>query len=211
MTRLIFVRHGESMGNFTKTFIGHTDIDLTERGYMQAEKTAEYLDAYKIDKIYSSDLKRAYHTAEAVAKRRGLDIVTTPSLREINGGVWEGVLFDDLEKSYPAYKLWLSSIGKAVCDGGESIVELQNRVNSAVLEIVAENPGKTVLIATHATPISTMRFLWAGENLAESKKIQWVSNASVTIVDYTDGKPSLEVYGYDNHLTDMKTALPDNV
>ena len=75
-TLLIFVRHGESEGNKAERFNGHSDFKLTEKGRQQAQKTAEYLDKYKIDKVYSSDLKRAlqdrfgvsYSTADRIAR-----------------------------------------------------------------------------------------------------------------------------------------------
>ena len=63
MTTLILVRHGQSESNLKHIFCGQTDVKLTEKGHAQAKKTAEYIiKNYKIDKIYSSDLQRAYDT-----------------------------------------------------------------------------------------------------------------------------------------------------
>ena len=58
-TKIIIVRHGQSIGNATKTVLGHTDLDLSDLGYKQAEVTANELKNEKIDLIVSSDLKRA--------------------------------------------------------------------------------------------------------------------------------------------------------
>ena len=69
-TKLIVVRHGYSVTNVTNTFAGNLDVELNEIGIMQAEKAGEYLKKYKIDKIYSSDLVRAYKTALPIAEKQ---------------------------------------------------------------------------------------------------------------------------------------------
>ena len=99
-TEIYLIRHGESQANEKNVFIGHGDLDLTEKGKKQAELTAEYLKACHFDVIYSSDLLRAYHTAEATAKKLGLPIVKDERLREIDAGEWDFKTFDDLEKEY---------------------------------------------------------------------------------------------------------------
>ena len=74
-TKIYLVRHGQSEGNLHDQFIGHTDIALTELGRRQAEMAAVYLESIHLDAIYSSDLQRAYDTACATAKRKGLPVV----------------------------------------------------------------------------------------------------------------------------------------
>ena len=71
--RIIFVRHGQSEGNLVRSFLGHTDLPLTELGHKQAEATAEYLKDTDIDIIYASDLKRAWQTAEHIAEKKELE------------------------------------------------------------------------------------------------------------------------------------------
>ena len=91
---MILVRHGESDANIKKIFAGHLDIDLTNRGYEQAELAAQYIrENYVVDKIYSSDLKRAYNTAKVIAKRFDLPIEALTELREIDAGDWQGKRF----------------------------------------------------------------------------------------------------------------------
>ena len=211
MTTLIFVRHGQSEANVNNIYAGFLDAELTELGKEQAERTAEYIvKNYKIDKIYSSDLKRAYSTAMAVANKIGLEIITDKRLREINGGNWEGKLFDSL-RGTKEYELWLSDIGNSACVGGESVKQLQERIVCEIEKIISENNGKTVLIATHATPIRVMQCAFSGAALDEMKNIPWVSNASVTVVCAEDGRYDFKLISYDKHLGDMKTVLPSNV
>lgn len=212
MTTLILVRHGQSMANLEKIYAGHTDYDLSPTGHAQTEKTAEYiLENYKVDKIYSSDLKRAYNTAKKVADKIGMEIITDKNLREIYAGNWEDVPFDELVQKYSDdYSVWLDDIGNSVCTGGESVKQLAERILKKLTEIATENDGKTVLVTFHATPIRTMQCLWSGKTLDEMKDVPWVSNASVTVVEYKDSNFELKLIGEDSHLSGMQTELPSN-
>lgn len=69
MTKLIFVRHGESDGNHLLRFIGQGDLPLTEKGRKQADLAAEYLKDEAIDAFFASDLSRAFETACRIAHR----------------------------------------------------------------------------------------------------------------------------------------------
>ena len=74
-TRLILIRHGESLGNSKRIILGHTDWDLSELGYRQAALAADALADRKVDAVYSSDLIRAYNTVLPMARSRGLSVI----------------------------------------------------------------------------------------------------------------------------------------
>ena len=59
VTRLYFVRHGQSAGNAEGRFGGHSPTPLSSLGKKQAEHAAQALAKEKITAIYSSDLLRA--------------------------------------------------------------------------------------------------------------------------------------------------------
>lgn len=211
MTKFIFVRHGQSEGNAVQKFLGHTDMGLTQLGHEQARKTAEYLKDMGIDVIYTSDLIRAYDTAMCIGKVTGLIPVKSSALREIYAGKWEGMNFQEIADTYPEYETWLSDIGNAVCTDGESVRELQKRINNEIVKIARLNDGKTVCIATHGTPLRVMSCIWQNLDISEAKNIPWVSNASVTTVTYDSGVWKAESIGYDEHLTGLISKLPANV
>lgn len=211
-TRLYFIRHGESQANARDVFLGHTDLDLTEKGFEQAEQTANYLQTLNADVIYASDLLRAYHTAQATAKRLGLTVTKDERLREIYCGEWENLPFSVLQERYKeSYGIWCHNIGLSQTDGGESVAQLQNRIVSVVKEIAEQNLGKTVLIFTHATPVRCIAGYCKKLSLDTLKDVPWASNASVTEVVYQDGEFSLVEYSKDDFLGELKTELPDNV
>lgn len=213
MTKLLIIRHGQSEANLQGVFVGHTNAPLSELGMRQAESTADYIIThFPVDAVYASDLERAFDTGKAVADRLGLPVTPEPGMREIFAGDWETVKFDTLTEQYGApYQVWLRDIGLAQCPNGESTADLQSRIVRTLRKIAEANDGKTVVVATHATPIRTFMHHCSGLPLSEMKNIPWVSNASLTTAHYENGVFTLVTPGYDAHLGDMRTALPKNV
>ncbi|MBQ3257614.1 MAG: histidine phosphatase family protein [Oscillospiraceae bacterium] len=213
MTKLLIIRHGQSEANLQGVFVGHTNSPLSDLGRRQAEATADYIvSTYRVDAVYASDLERAFYTGKAVADRLGLPVTPVRGMREIFAGDWETVKFDTLSTEYgEPYQLWLRDIGLAHPTNGESTARLQQRIGDTLRTIAEENEGKTVVVATHATPIRTFMHLCTKLPLSEMKNIPWVSNASVTTAVYENGSFTIVEAGHDAHLGDMRTALPKNV
>ncbi len=213
MTTLLLIRHGESLANVDGRFAGHLDAPLSETGHKQAAITAAYIRSrYTIDAVYASDLSRAFNTGKAVADSFGLPTTPDTDLREIFAGDWEGAIYDDLPKQFPAsFHTWLTDIGNAVCDGGEAVAHLQERVLTALRRIAAEHDDGTVVVATHATPIRAVQCHCEGRSLDDMKSVPWVSNASVTVVECEQGALRLLEVGYDAHLGGQRTAFPKKI
>jgi probable phosphoglycerate mutase len=212
MTRLIFVRHGESAANIERIFAGWTNAPLTQKGHEQAKVTAQYLKRYKIDVAYASDLHRAFDTARHIADAQGIGVKPEEGLREIYAGEWENRFFDAIaEQDAERWHVWREDIGHAQPTGGETVADLQARIRATVDRIRRENEGKTVLIGTHATPVRVMECIWKNLPLSEMKTVQWVPNASVTVVEYEGDTPTLVCRGYADFMGDLLTGLPRNV
>ncbi|MBQ7935479.1 MAG: histidine phosphatase family protein, partial [Clostridia bacterium] len=113
MTTLLLIRHGQSEANIKNLFAGHTDAELSPLGKQQAQVTARYIkDNYQVDRVYASDLQRAYETGKATADRYGLEVIAVEGMREIFGGDWENLSYELLEKEYAeAYDIWLHDVG----------------------------------------------------------------------------------------------------
>lgn len=214
MTRIIFIRHGESMGNELHRFYGRYDGELTERGREQARITAEYLKDTHIDVAYASSLCRAFETGEIIAAPHGLKVIPEPSLREINAGEWENLEFTSiLEKYGEDFGIWMNDLVNSRPTGGESVRELAARIDAAVWEIAEENDGKTVLIATHATPIRSLIPGWLNKPIETLNDIKWVPNASVSVVNYDIATHSTEaeVIGEASFMGELVTRLPEKL
>ncbi len=211
MVKFLLIRHGQSQANADCCFAGHLDTPATELGYHQAECAARFVaENYTVDAIYSSDLQRAAVVGQAVSRATGIPMHTDRNLREIMAGDWEGLSFEQLS-AYPSFAVWRKDVGAAVCDGGESVADLQKRIVNALTEIAQRHPNQTVVIATHATPIRAVQCYCMGKPISYMQELMWVTNASVTEIFYDEGSFRLGNVSIDYYLGNDVSALPADV
>ena len=138
MTTLIIVRHGLSESNVNKTIAGQLDVKLTSLGILQAQCAASYLKDTHFDAIYSSTLSRAYDTALAIAKGRGVEIIADKNLRETNLGDWQGKSIEAVQKELAEWKANFDYIPP----NGESTLQVRQRVGLALDNIAKSMTAK---------------------------------------------------------------------
>jgi len=207
-TTLIFVRHAQAEGNIQREFHGWTDSNITADGHKQAKLAAEKLADVKIDVLYSSSLKRTLQTAEYISRVKNLPIVRTDKLKEINGGDWEGVKFDELPVKYPESNYtWENKPHEHVMPNGETMVEFQARLVDEVKNIILQNQGKKVCIVTHGTAIKALMCYFQGLPLEEMLYIPWYDNTSISIIDCEDSKYEVISEGDASHLDPSLSTL----
>lgn len=213
MTTILLVRHGESAANRDNLFAGNYDAELLPRGYEQARLTARYIkENYEVSAIYASDLNRAYNTGKTIADILGLPVTADRRFREISAGEWEGVPFESIIKTHPEeFKKWAEDIGNSSCPGGESVSQLGERIMTALSEKAEKNNGKTILIASHATPVRVAYAMAKYSTAGDMGKLSWPSNASVSVLYYDAGCWSVGEYSIDSHMADIRTVLPEKV
>ncbi len=210
MTKLILVRHGQSLANAGLIFAGHSDFDLSELGHKQASLLAEYLVAHeKITAIHSSDLLRAYHTATPTAECLSLPIVKDHLLREIYAGAWDGRTFADIEENFADdFSVWRENFSAARPTGGESVPEVYRRVIPRLLEIAKMHDGETVLVTTHATVVRALHAYANGYSAEEMGKVRFCGNAAINLYEIEGERVRELAYDLDDHLGELATEVP---
>ena len=185
MTTILLARHGESDWNAEQRWQGHADRPLTELGRAQAAALAERLDGLRLAALYSSDLRRAQETAQAVAARHGLDVRVRRELREVDCGSWSGLCHADLD---PAdVERWRA--GARGWEGGESYEELQVRMVAAVTSLGAAHAGEQFLVVSHGAAIRSVLAQAAGMNFHDYRRLHpSVENAGLSAVVVRDGR-----------------------
>jgi broad specificity phosphatase PhoE len=188
VTTLLLARHGETDWNSARRWQGHADRPLTDSGRAQAAALAERLADVALDAVYSSDLRRAHETAEAVALPQGLDVIELPALREVDVGSWEGLTRAEAEAKFPdGFRRWLA--GGTGWDDGETYAEMSKRVLATVDRIAAEHEGGRVLIVSHGGPIRAIHGAALGMNVEDYRRIRPVEpNARLSAVCVEDGR-----------------------
>jgi probable phosphoglycerate mutase len=148
--RVVLWRHGRTEWNATARFQGQIDVPLDEVGVLQADRAARDLATLNPHVIVSSDLDRARSTAQALADRVGLAVVTDQALRETFAGDWQGLTRQEIvDRDGDDFYRWIN--GEDVKPGGgESRAEVAHRVAAAVRRHVESLPANgTLVVATH--------------------------------------------------------------
>jgi 2,3-bisphosphoglycerate-dependent phosphoglycerate mutase len=157
MTRLILVRHGESLGNRDRIFATSPhDLPLTELGYRQAREAAERIEQlFRPELVVTSAYLRAHETARVIAGAMGLPLEVEPNLHEREMGAHRGRPYDSFltEPDYDPQRPWAWKP-----QDGESYEEVQARVGPILNRLAAAHPARDVVVVSHGGVMTT---LWA--------------------------------------------------
>jgi len=191
MLHLMLVRHGETDWNAQRRYQGQTDIPLSAMGKRQAELIGERLAGQKIDVVYASDLKRAWETAQIIAEKSGLEILSEPRLRELKFGVLEGLTFGEAEASYPDMIVaWLEDFNNTP-EGAETIDLFNARIVSLLDDLKRKHGEQIVLLVGHGGSLSEILRVILGL----SREQRWyleMENASLSEVLVSEDYVSLK-------------------
>ena len=213
-TRFYLVRHGESLGNMVRRFLGHTDLDLSPLGYTQADLCAEALSDVHFDYIYSSDLIRAYNTALPHAKLRNMEIITSESLREIFVGRWEGKSVEEILATDEDLFIngWRRNFGLTTPPEGESVLAGGHRFLNELRRIALSHPDSVILVNSHAAVIRSFWSIIMGLQPSEfAEGLHFAGNASFSIVDFENDKFTPIEYSNSQHLGDLATYVDERI
>jgi probable phosphomutase (TIGR03848 family) len=187
MTTLFLVRHGLTAVTGTKLYGRTAGIHLDERGRAQAVHLAGRLAAVHPTAIYSSPLERCVETVEPVASARGVSIVVSDALIEMDAGDWTGRTLASLRKT----KLWRevqTAPSTFRFPGGEGFQEAQARVVGEVGRIARRHARGRVVVATHGDIVRILLAHYSGIPLDEFQRTV-VDTASVSVVMVGRGRP----------------------
>jgi probable phosphoglycerate mutase len=190
--RLIIVRHGESEWNRIGRYQGQSDAPLSELGLRQAEALALRLCDEPLDVIFTSALQRAAKTAESIARyHRDVRFEQTPALLEIHHGEWQGLLADEVIERYgDGLREWREHPTRAQMPNGESFSNVLKRVLDFKERLCLEYSSRNVLISTHDVVVKILVADALGMNMDRINRI-WVTNASISVVEYGEDLPYL--------------------
>ena len=148
MSRVLFIRHAET--EMAGRFCGHSDPELNGQGQAQLAQLSEILSTEKIREIYSSDLRRAQSTAEAIAAGRNIPLTLSPALREIHFGAWEGMSWQEIEQKDPGFaQRWVDGYPNVPAPAGESFQRFEARVLDQVRQLI-DRDVEGIVVVTHA-------------------------------------------------------------
>ena len=189
-TVVLLVRHGQTptTGKLRPGRAG--GLHRSEAGQAQAKAVAERLTRVKkIDAIYASPLERTRETAAPIAEAVGLKVKLDKGLLEVDIGDWTGQELKTVRKT-PEWKTVHSYPSGFRFPGGESFVEMQTRIVSALERFRTSHPGQTIVAVSHADTIKAAVAHALGTHLDLFQRIV-ISPCSVTAISYADGGPTV--------------------
>jgi alpha-ribazole phosphatase len=173
MNGLLFIRHAET--DLAGTFCGQSDPPVNARGHQQIQALLQQLAHESIDAIYSSDLSRAVTTAQAVAQAFRTPATTSPNLREIHFGQWEGLTWSEIEHRDAAYaRQWTESFPHMPAPGGELFAQFESRVRTEVDRLLLLAQDRRIAVVAHAGVMRLVLQTYCGCTTQES----WDKTAS---------------------------------
>jgi probable phosphoglycerate mutase len=185
---VLFVRHGQTPSTGERLPGRAPGLHLSESGRDQAAAAAARIGELKqVDAIYTSPLERARETAAPIGTTRGLKPTVDRGLLECDFGEWTGGELKKLAKQ-PEWRTVQSYPSGFRFPGGESFVEMQDRMVGAVDRLTARHRGGVIVCVSHADPIKAAVAHALGTHLDLFQRIV-ISTCSVTAVAYGTGGP----------------------
>ena len=198
MKKLILIRHGETDYTAERKYCGHSNTPLNSKGIKQADCLRPKLKKIKIDRIYSSDLRRAYQTAKIIFKNR--TIIKKRNLREIDFGKFVGLTWEESSILYPdIYKTWVGNPTDTEIPNGESMRNFVKRVESCFIKISNRNSDKTVAVVSHGGTIRIILLKILRQDLDKFWTIEQ-NIAAINIIEFENKTPRLLKINDTSHL-----------
>jgi probable phosphoglycerate mutase len=182
-------------------------LHLSDYGLAQAESVAERIAALGDAgrrapvAVYASPMERTAETARPIARRLGLRVRTERDLIECDFGEWTGASLASLAKK-PEWAQVQKCPSGFRFPGGESFLEMQARMASAIARLTDQHPGETIVAVSHADPIKAALSTAAGTHLDLFQRLV-VSPCSVSTVAYSAGGPYVLTVNSTASLTDL--------
>jgi len=194
---IFFVRHGETALNRDGRLQGRIDLELSERGGEQVARVAQRFAPDSVARVYTSPLRRAQQTAEAIAAVCGAEVEVDDRLLELDYGEWDGKPLSEMRT--PRGELWFADPTFAP-PGGESLVAVTARVEAFCRDRIRPDGDQRIVAVSHVSPIKAA-VIWAlGVDERATLRMQLGLASITTIGARANGAPYLVAFNDSAHL-----------
>ncbi|MBN1589853.1 MAG: histidine phosphatase family protein [Pirellulales bacterium] len=193
-TLCYLVRHGATDNNEQKPPVlqgQRLDVGLSDAGRDEADRAAGCLASRRVDAVYSSPLRRAVETAQAIADRHDLPVEVIDGLIEVDVGEWEGLDWNAIMRADPdAYEAFMTDAGANPYLGGECLREVLDRTTPVLDGLLRDNLGRHVVVVAHNVVNRAYLTRLLGIPLAQYRSIPQ-DNCGLNVIRFRAGKASV--------------------
>lgn len=181
MREIVLIRHAETA--MAGRFCGHSDPELNAVGEMQLARIVEQVLPLGIDRIVSSDLRRASQTAQAIGQRIGVGPELRQRLREIHFGLWEGMSWNEITARFPREAQAWTAEFPSNAPQGEPYAELCARVEMEFNFLLHTNADGVTAVVTHRGPMRHALITFFGRSEQEAFEQTAAYGAVIVVTD----------------------------
>lgn len=218
MTKVYLIRHGKTQWNLKSRYQGaNGDSPLLKDSYREIELLASSLQKIPFEHAYTSPLKRARVTAQALLNHLNPEIPLTidSRLKEFNLGKMEGMHFEDVAAKWPEvlknFRHHPDKYDESLVEG-ESFLEVIARFRAAIEEYCRQYPNGNILVISHGAALNAAINALIGTPLAHLKDRGGLSNTSTTVLTTNDGRHfELEKWNDTSYLHKSKVDPTDTI
>jgi len=200
-TRICIIRHGETDWNLARRIQGQIDIPLNSAGRAQALAMAFNAAHHRFSAIYSSDLRRANETAQALAEREGQTVTTLTALRERHYGIFQNVTKDEAGQIHPqAHALYLARDLDYDFESGENLTNFAQRTMNVFDSLAKQHRAQQIAVVCHAGLLDVMYRRATGRELQPARDFV-IPNCALNWFRHDGQRWHLESWDDHHHLS----------
>jgi broad specificity phosphatase PhoE len=210
-TRVFMVRHGATVLTAEDRFAGATNVELSDEGREQTRRLAERLSSEKLAAVYASPMNRTLETAGILASPHGLKVQPREGFREISHGRWEQMTRREVEHRFPQEAIeWEKDPYTFAPQGGESGLAVTARALPALLDLVRQHPGESLLVVSHKGTIRLLLSSLLGFDPRRYRDNLDQNPAALNIVDFRSPTMArLTLFNDTSHYSTAGKAIPE--
>ena len=194
--RILLVRHGETVASARGRCYGKLDVELSAQGREQMQKTAKLIAPLQPDCLYSSPRIRALDSAAIIAQESHLTVITEADLAELDFGDFEGLRYDEVQKSYPdIYAEWMESPTTITFPNGESYQTMSERVLARFSILQTSHSESCITVVAHGGVIRIILADVLGLDASSVFKLDQ-SYSAVSCVDFYGTTPVVRIINW---------------
>lgn len=174
---LVVIRAGVTDYEVQGRIRGSLDVPLCEAGAAQAEEAAAQLAEVPPTALYTAESLCAIDTGRIIGERLRLKPRVIPGLRNLDQGLWQGLLVDDIRRRQPRlYRQWQDNPWAVAPPEGELLEEACERVEDVLETLVRRHAAGRVAVVVPDPLDRIFGWVLAGDSMGDLWTHDWSSD-----------------------------------